>query len=431
MKRRHLFRHAAGMVLACIMAVQPSFGTWAADTTDDSKLIALTFDDGPNTTTTNEILDILEKYDAKASFFLIGTNINEESAVSVKRAYDMGCEIDNHTKTHANLPGRSEEEILEEVNFVNEAVYEITGEYPKFFRPPFIATDQTMFDVIDLPFICGYDVRDFMADVTAEQRAESILSSAKDGMIYLMHDAAGNDQTVEALKIVMPELTKQGYEFVTLTELFERQGETPRGDLIYSEVTKYPCGDYTHHQNLYTGEASGDSSWGGWSEICNLDTQLLASLGESYAIEIKYHATSAPQIALQQWSNGASLWATIPASYSNGETACYLASDIIAGLQANGVDYADLDGMKLFPNGGTLELYSIDILVNDGAAPSPVEGDVNADGSFTLIDVVMMQKYLLHAGTLKAPDNGELHKDGVLNGYDLALMKKKIFSENA
>ncbi|MBQ7013638.1 MAG: polysaccharide deacetylase family protein, partial [Oscillospiraceae bacterium] len=179
MKRTHLFRHAAGMVLACIMAVQPSFGTWAADTTDDSKLIALTFDDGPNTTTTNEILDILEEYDAKASFFLIGTNINEESAVSVKRAYDMGCEIDNHTKTHANLPGRSEEEILEEVNFVNEAVYEITGEYPKFFRPPFIATDQTMFDVIDLPFICGYDVRDFMADVTAEQRAESILSSAK------------------------------------------------------------------------------------------------------------------------------------------------------------------------------------------------------------------------------------------------------------
>lgn len=63
----------------------------------EKKVIALTFDDGPNTTTTNEVLDILEEYDAVASFFLIGDNISEESAASVKRAYDMGCEIDNHS----------------------------------------------------------------------------------------------------------------------------------------------------------------------------------------------------------------------------------------------------------------------------------------------------------------------------------------------
>ena len=110
----------------------------------EPKLIALTFDDGPNTTTTNDVLDVLEEYDAKASFFLIGVNITDESAKSVKRAYDMGMEIDNHSKTHSNMGGMAPEQIQEEIRYVDEQVYAITGEYPKFFRPPFIDTSDVM-----------------------------------------------------------------------------------------------------------------------------------------------------------------------------------------------------------------------------------------------------------------------------------------------
>lgn len=145
--------------------------TCSADThTPESKLIALTFDDGPNTTTTNEILDILEEYDAAASFFLIGDNINDESAAVVKRAYDMGCEIDNHSKTHSNMSKMTEEEMTAEIEYVDNYVFEITGEYTKFFRPPYIDTSQTMYDVIDKPFICGVGCNDFMDSVTAQER---------------------------------------------------------------------------------------------------------------------------------------------------------------------------------------------------------------------------------------------------------------------
>ena len=79
----------AATAAAVITAFMPAVPQVQADSGPETKLIALTFDDGPNTTTTNEVLDLLEQYDARASFFLIGDNINAESAVSVKRAYDM------------------------------------------------------------------------------------------------------------------------------------------------------------------------------------------------------------------------------------------------------------------------------------------------------------------------------------------------------
>ena len=223
-------------MLSAVTAVSMVFGDFSFTSAEaaekETKLIALTFDDGPNTTTTNDVLDILEEYDAKASFFLIGDNINAESAVSVKRAFDMGMEIDNHSKTHSNMSKMSAEELNEEISYVDEKVKEITGEPTKFFRPPFIDVSQGMYDAIDLPFICGIDCQDYMANVTAQERADYILNGAKDGVIVLLHDAAGNQQTVDALKIVMPKLVEQGYEFVTLTELFERQGETP--NIIFS-----------------------------------------------------------------------------------------------------------------------------------------------------------------------------------------------------
>ena len=83
----------------------------------DVKYIALTFDDGPNATTTNDVIDKLEKYDIVASFFLIGNNINDESAKAVKRAYDLGCEINNHSRTHSNMTELSAEDIRAEFEY--------------------------------------------------------------------------------------------------------------------------------------------------------------------------------------------------------------------------------------------------------------------------------------------------------------------------
>ena len=193
---------------------------------DPSKpTIAITFDDGPNATTTMEILDVLEKYQVRASFFLIGTNINDESAKSVKRAYDLGCDIENHSKTHSYMDKMTADEIKDEVAYVNDKVKEITGTTPKFFRPPYIAVNNTMYDNIDMTFISGYGCNDWEDRVTAEYRAKYLEKKAADGVIFLLHDAEGNSKTVEALDKAIPILLEKGFQFATISELFELKGK--------------------------------------------------------------------------------------------------------------------------------------------------------------------------------------------------------------
>ena len=206
---------------------------------DPSKpTIAITFDDGPNATTTMEILDVLEKYQVRASFFLIGTNINDESAKSVKRAYDLGCDIENHSKTHSYMDKMTADEIKDEVAYVNDKVKEITGTTPKFFRPPYIAVNSTMYDNIDMTFISGYGCNDWDDKVTAEYRAKYLEKKAADGVIFLLHDAEGNSKTVEALDKAIPILLEKGFQFATISELFELKGVEISGTdtNIYSEL---------------------------------------------------------------------------------------------------------------------------------------------------------------------------------------------------
>ena len=206
---------------------------------DPSKpTIALTFDDGPNTTTTVEILDLLEKYQVRASFFLVGQNLNDETAKVVKRAYDLGCDIENHSMTHSYMDKMTAEEIADEINTLNSKITDITGETPKFFRPPYIAVNNTMYDTIDMTFISGLGCNDWDDNVTAERRVLVIKKKARDGMIFLLHDAAGNSKTVEALDEVIPYLLEQGFQFATISEIFELKGVVVSGDdtIIYTDL---------------------------------------------------------------------------------------------------------------------------------------------------------------------------------------------------
>lgn len=202
------------------------------------KVIALTFDDGPNTETTNEMLDVLEKHQVVASFFLIGNNIDDESAKSVKRAYDLGCEINNHSRSHGYMDKMTAEEIKEEFDFVDQKVLEITGEHTKFFRPPYIAVGEEMWENIDVPFISGIGCNDWDDKVTVERRVAVISKTVKDGCIILMHDAQGNHMTVEAVDQLIPMLKEQGYRFTTVSGLFEAKGIEPTTRMIYTNVTQ-------------------------------------------------------------------------------------------------------------------------------------------------------------------------------------------------
>lgn len=206
------------------------------EATEYGKVIALTFDDGPNVTTTNQVLDVLEKYNVRASFFLVGNNISEGTADVVKRAYDMGCEIDNHSQTHSYMNKMEADEIQAEVKFTSDKVEEITGVPTKFFRPPYIAVNSTMYDNITMPFICGAGCDDWDEKVDVQTRIDKTLEQACDGEIILLHDAQGNDQTVEALDTIIPSLLEEGYELVTVGELFHAKGVEPFSGIVYSNA---------------------------------------------------------------------------------------------------------------------------------------------------------------------------------------------------
>ena len=200
------------------------------------KVIALTFDDGPNTTTTYDVLEVLKKHGVVASLFLIGNNISDESEKAVKYAYDLGCEIDNHSRSHDYMNEMSAEDCAAEYKYVDDKVFEITGEHTKFFRPPYLAIDFPMWDYIDVPFIAGIGCDDWNEKVDVDRRVAVVEKKAKDGAIILMHDAEGNSQTVEAIDRIIPDLKAQGYKFVTVSELFEEKGITPAKEILYSNV---------------------------------------------------------------------------------------------------------------------------------------------------------------------------------------------------
>lgn len=202
------------------------------------KIIALSFDDGPNTVTTPKVLDVLAEHDVTASFFVIGNRITEESAQMMKRAVAQGCDVENHSWTHSRMPMLSPEQIAWEIDTTSSVIERYIGVRPTFFRPPYIAVDQKMHDVIDLTFICGEGCEDWVPEISAEERARRVIESAQDGNVILLHDMEGNQNTVDALEIIIPALKEQGFTFVTVPELFEYKGVAPQAHsgIVYTNV---------------------------------------------------------------------------------------------------------------------------------------------------------------------------------------------------
>ena len=197
-----------------------------------AKYISLTFDDGPNLGddhTMNDMLDLLEKNDVVGSFFLIGNKINDENAKVIKRAFDMGCDIENHSWTHPAMPELTKEEMIEEYEKCDQASIKITGKKPEFFRPPYIAVNDLMHQVIPTPFIQGHGCKDWEPDVSAEERIKMMEEGTKDGVLYLLHVMEGNINTLKALEYLIPKLKKDGYTFVTVPEMFRIKGISFQG----------------------------------------------------------------------------------------------------------------------------------------------------------------------------------------------------------
>lgn len=188
------------------------------------KYAALTFDDGPYTPVTNKILDVLEKHNSKATFFIVG-NRAELYPESVKRAYSLGCEIGNHTYSHADLCSKSHAVIEDELRGCSNVILKITGERESLFRPTGGKNDECLRkDSGRAVILWSVDTLDWSHKNSAKT-ARAVLDNIEDGSIVLMHDLIPS--TGKACEIIIPELKKRGYELVTVSELLELNGITP------------------------------------------------------------------------------------------------------------------------------------------------------------------------------------------------------------
>lgn len=192
----------------------------------NKKYIALTFDDGPDNEKTSLVLDKLDKYGVVATFLMVGQNINDNTKPTIKRVIKMGNEIANHSFSYEGMQNMTPKQINDSVEKTTNLIKKYSGTTPKFFRAPNLATSTVMYKNIDMPFVSGIIGFDWAGQNTsAQDRANFILKDVKDGAIILLHDVQPYPHpTPEALDIIIPELQKQGYEFVTLSKLFELKG---------------------------------------------------------------------------------------------------------------------------------------------------------------------------------------------------------------
>ena len=186
----------------------------------DKPMIALTFDDGPHYQQTRRLLEILEQYNAKSTFFVLGdrSHFTESNKKTVTLVAEAGHEIASHTYSHKDLKTLSKEAVISEVVKARDNLYALTGEYPTYIRPPYGGYNNLVKEYAYAPLInWDLDSKDWsFRDV--DKIVEHVLKEVENRNIILMHDI--HWFTVDAVERLLPELAAQGYQFVTVSELF-------------------------------------------------------------------------------------------------------------------------------------------------------------------------------------------------------------------
>ena len=197
----------------------------------DKPMIALTFDDGPTPGVTDQILDVLAQYNARATFFVCGWRFEREECKTILRQIAAsGCEIGNHTWSHAMIQGQNYVGVRYEIENTNDIIFETTGVRPRCFRPPggrnsYEATCVTREnDMVIVLWSQSGNVHEYDPKRIAENVNKQIVNGRelRDGDVVLLHDTP--QCMVDAVKIMVPALIKQGYQLVTVWELLNCSG---------------------------------------------------------------------------------------------------------------------------------------------------------------------------------------------------------------
>lgn len=194
--------------------------------------VALTFDDGPGIYT-DRLLDALEKNNAKATFFMVGTNVSDFPD-TVNRIEKLGCELGNHTYSHKDLTSLSSDEISDQVEDMNYGLNEFLGHGSSLVRPPYGSVNETVQSSVNYPLILwSLDTLDWET-LDTQATIKNVFENVQDGDIILMHDIY--ESSVAAAEILIPELIKQGYELVTVSELAQSKGIDLQAGQVYGSI---------------------------------------------------------------------------------------------------------------------------------------------------------------------------------------------------
>ena len=221
-----------------------TFGNTVTQVPMQKKIVALTYDDGPNPPFTNQIVDYLHREHVVATFFVVGKAVDKYPQI-VRQEVRYGNALGNHTWDHAHLVLERRAHIVAELNDAEAAIYRAARVKPNIFRPPFGARN---FTVISVAHQLGYQVimwsvplpRDWTQPPPAVI-ANRVLRNVRDGGIIVLHDGnrglhADRHNTVEATKLIVSALKAQGYRFLTVPELIGlgyAHNKTPPGPVEY------------------------------------------------------------------------------------------------------------------------------------------------------------------------------------------------------
>lgn len=199
----------------------------------DKPMVALTFDDGPYRNNTASLLDLFEQYDARATFFVVGYHLDVFFEDTVD-AYRRGFQIGNHTEAHPSLQRVDDEKALQEIRNLNEQLNQLGIPGDVMLRPPYGEYTDYLQENITVPMIgWNVDSRDWISR-DADKIYEEIVGKVKDGDIVLLHDI--HDETAAAMQRVVPELVAQGFQLVTIEEMFEAKGIMPEAGRYYCYI---------------------------------------------------------------------------------------------------------------------------------------------------------------------------------------------------
>lgn len=198
---------------------------------NNKKLIALSFDDGPNYKTTPQILDILEKYNVHATFFMLGMNVEGNQSL-VQDVYKRGNEIGNHSYDHKSFSKLSENDLSYEISETNKLIQDVIGVSPTAIRPPYGDFHGIKPNELGLPIVLwNIDSEDWKSR-NPKTILEQVKKQAKENGIILMHDIY--QTTVDSLENVLQWLESNGYQVVSVKEMMELQQKSYQvGDVIY------------------------------------------------------------------------------------------------------------------------------------------------------------------------------------------------------